>query len=172
MNVSLFVLCLLLTFQTYAQTQADSLRKSKLKAMVGKPFPDFDLTSIDGKNYKLADLKGKVVVLNFWFIECYPCLAEFPDLNKVVKNFEGKEVVFLALCAKGKIEKIRTLLKRRPIDYEVITSDFVYAKTLGVEIFPVNMVINTEGYLVYAEESYQEAIQEILTNKINEAFTK
>jgi thiol-disulfide isomerase/thioredoxin len=60
--------------------------------------PAFSVTSLEGKQYDLASLRGKTVVLNFWFLGCPPCVAEVPELNKLVAEFKDKNVVFLALA--------------------------------------------------------------------------
>lgn len=58
--------------------------------------PDFKLATIDGDTIELKKLKGKVVVLNFWFIECAPCIAEIPALNKLAEEYKSEEIVFIA----------------------------------------------------------------------------
>src|SRR5262249_20333011 len=50
--------------------------------------PAFNVTSLDGQKLDLSALKGKVVVLNFWFIDCPPCQAEMPSLNTLVSEFK------------------------------------------------------------------------------------
>ena len=56
---------------------------------------DFIVTTINGEHIKLSELRGKVVVLNFWFTKCGPCKLEIPDLNGLVNEFKDKDVVFL-----------------------------------------------------------------------------
>src|SRR5436190_22651200 len=58
--------------------------------------PAFNMTSVDGEKFELAALRGKVVVLNFWFTGCEPCVAEFTKLNHLVDKFENKGVIFIA----------------------------------------------------------------------------
>src|ERR687893_223477 len=58
--------------------------------------PAFSLTSMDGKKFELASLRGKVVVINFWFTGCPPCIEEMPKLNELVEKFKDKDVVFIA----------------------------------------------------------------------------
>jgi thiol-disulfide isomerase/thioredoxin len=55
---------------------------------------DFTLTNLDGKDVKLSDYKGKVVVLNFWATWCGPCRASFPHMQELVAEYKNKDVVF------------------------------------------------------------------------------
>src|SRR5262245_30857907 len=67
-------------------------------AVEGTMAPTFSLTSLEGEKFDLSALRGKVVVLDFWFIGCAPCVAEFGKLNDLVDKFKDKGVVFIALA--------------------------------------------------------------------------
>lgn len=58
-----------------------SVAAAEPRAVVGKPAPDFEMTMLDGSKTRLADLKGQVVVLNFWATWCVPCRKELPTLD-------------------------------------------------------------------------------------------
>jgi tetratricopeptide (TPR) repeat protein len=59
------------------------------------PAPDFSAIDLQGKTIRLADLKGKIVVINIWGIGCGPCIAEMPRLNELVKKYSNrKDIVF------------------------------------------------------------------------------
>ncbi|MGK0324190.1 MAG: thiol-disulfide isomerase/thioredoxin, partial [Psychroserpens sp.] len=60
------------------------------------------LEDIEGNSHTLESLKGKVVVINFWFINCKPCVAEIPDLNKLKAKFNNKDAVFVAIALDSK----------------------------------------------------------------------
>ena len=59
-------------------------------------YADLSLTTIDGEKYDTTSLKGKVVVLNFWFVDCPPCRKEIPELNKLVKKYDKKRHCFFS----------------------------------------------------------------------------
>src|SRR4051794_19465985 len=69
---------------------------SQARLSVGSPAPQFSGSGLDGNYYDLNDLKGKVVVVAFWSTRCEICHSEFPKYNKLIKTFDGKNVVFLA----------------------------------------------------------------------------
>src|ERR1700721_19361 len=81
-----------------AKLKSMTLVKVAGALQLGAPAPDFSLTSLDGKSYKLGELKGKTIVLNFWFTACMPCREEMPGLNELVKSYQNdRNVVFIAI---------------------------------------------------------------------------
>jgi cytochrome c biogenesis protein CcmG/thiol:disulfide interchange protein DsbE len=64
---------------------------------VGETVPDFILTTFDGKQIDIKDLRGKVVVINFWASWCGPCEEEAVELEQTYQNFKDQDVVFLGV---------------------------------------------------------------------------
>lgn len=104
----------------------------------------FSGTSLDGVKYDLAGLKGKIVVLNFWFIGCGPCRAEMPGLNELVREFKDKNVVFLSF-ASDEPEELREFLKTKPFDYKIVPSAFDVNRAYRVNVWPTHILIDPEG---------------------------
>ena len=65
----------------------------------GMPAPAFSVRTLDGRTLSLADLRGKVIVLSFWFIGCPACFAMEPKLNEFKARFAGTDVVFMAMTS-------------------------------------------------------------------------
>jgi peroxiredoxin/outer membrane lipoprotein-sorting protein len=68
---------------------------------IGKPAADFALKNLDGESVRLSELRGKIIVLNFWATWCPPCRAELPTFNKLAEQFKNKDVVFLGINDEG-----------------------------------------------------------------------
>lgn len=128
------------------QTDAEMPRKSDL---LGKPALPFSVTDINGNNYSLESLKGKVVVINFWFVECKPCVMEMPELNKLVEKFNNKDVVFLGFAMNEK-DKIEQFLKKTKYKYNIIPGAKDVVSTYGVTSFPMHIVIDKNAIITFS----------------------
>lgn len=110
----------------------------------GKALPDFELKDIKGNTVNSGNLRGKIVYINFWSVTCSPCIAEMPDLNKLVKKYRNnKQVVFIAIAPESK-ETIAKFLKSHTFNYTII-SGAAYFKQLGIEGYPVNFFVDKKG---------------------------
>jgi len=79
-----------------AMAKMNSLRMLKKKTSESPEALEFSVKDMDGKSFELSELKGKVVVINFWFVNCKPCVDEMPGLNKIVEKFKNNQnVIFL-----------------------------------------------------------------------------
>ncbi len=132
----------------------------------GEPALDFIATSLEGKHIKLSELRGKVVVLNFWFTKCGPCKLEMPDLNNLVNEFKDKDVVFLAITFNKK-EIIQQFLKSHTFNFTITPNANDVITMYGVQSYPTSIVINKEGKIVLKELGYRTNIKEVLANSIN-----
>ncbi len=121
--------------------------KVLLQGLVGCSAPDFEVETIDGATLKLGDLKGKVVVINFWFEACPPCIAEIPALNQLAEEYVADDVVFIAF-GRDKAESIQTFLTTTNFMYEHVSADQVLIENYCViGGWPTNMVLDKKGIL-------------------------
>ncbi|WP_051691577.1 peroxiredoxin family protein [Pedobacter borealis] len=116
----------------------------------GKTAPPFELNDINGKKYALQDLKGKVVVLNFWFAACVPCQHEMPELNKLKEKYKGKDVVFLAIGNDG-AKEIKEFLKTNTFNYTLLSDGKKTAGDYKVAAYPTSIVIDKNGIIKYSQ---------------------
>jgi len=115
----------------------------------GMTAPEFSVESIDGKRISLADLKGKVVVLSFWFIGCPSCRAIKPELNTFVAKFAGNsDVVFIAMTA-DPASAVKKYLAKEPFDYLQVTDAKPAMDRFVFAGFPKNIVISNTAEIVY-----------------------
>ncbi len=132
----------------------------------GELAKDFIATDLKGNNIKLSKLRGKVVVLNFWFIKCKPCITEMPHLNELKELYNSNDVEFLAVTFDKK-EMVEQFLDDHSFNYEIVANANDAINIYGVNSFPTNMVINQKGEIVLKEIGYRTNIKDVLKASIN-----
>ncbi len=92
--------------------KAEAARKYKCYLLKDKPAPDFTLPDLEGRQIHLADLKGKVVLLDFWAIWCGPCVEEIPQLVKLAGIYKDKPFVYYAINDDASAKDIQAFAKK------------------------------------------------------------
>jgi thiol-disulfide isomerase/thioredoxin len=128
-----------------------TLEQTLDNCIIGKEIPQFSFIGRSGKSYTNESLKGKVVVFNFWSVNCVPCLGEIPVLNRIhlsYKDNDDFELISILLDKEETLEKIlQGGLTKKRIVYEVIPdSKDLMKNTFKVgKIFPTNLFVDREG---------------------------
>ena len=131
------------------------LKKEILKDRVNKPAIDFALKGLDGKIVKLSELKGKVVVIDFWATWCGPCKASFPFLQQVYNKYkENPNVVILALntwereAGAEREALVKKFMEENKYTFPVLY-DEGFVEKYGVEGIPTKFVIDKKGMIQF-----------------------
>jgi peroxiredoxin len=113
--------------------------------MEGRPAPDFSLRSLDGQTYRLSELRGKVVVLNFWATWCLPCRVEIPLLKSLHSELEKDGLLILGLTQEP-VEQVASFVQENGMNYPVILDDrSEAADAYGIMGYPTVVVVNRDG---------------------------
>lgn len=131
-----------------ARLKASSKPKESTYFTTGKEVESFTSKDIDGNKIKLKDLKGKIVVLNFWFINCAPCQSEILELNKLVGEYKDSSIAFIAIAPDSRSE-LRSFLKTHPFEYTIIDNAQTIIDQYGVKSFPTHLIIDKDGKAAY-----------------------
>ncbi len=111
-----------------------------------QPAPDVEFQTLDGKPYRLSDLRGRVVVLNFWATWCMPCRSEIPELNEMQRELEARGLTIVGPAwddTAGGIKDFQNDLKQ---DYTVLLGgESVQEKFGGIPSLPTTFIIDREG---------------------------
>src|SRR5579862_4112531 len=109
---------------------------------------NFTLTDLEGKNWTFSELRGKVVLVNFWATWCPPCRKEMPDLEALYDQFKGEGLVILAISDED-AAKVRPFIAERQVTYPILLDPGRKVNDLfQVEEIPKTFVYNREGKLV------------------------
>jgi thiol-disulfide isomerase/thioredoxin len=108
--------------------------------------PPFTLSDLDGKSVAFADLRGKVVLVNFWATWCPPCRAEIPDLIKLQEKYRDKLVVIGVSEDEIPPEEVKAFATAQKMNYPVVMSTPEMSTIFkGVSALPTTFVIDREG---------------------------
>jgi peroxiredoxin len=142
-----------------AYFKADDKNRKKLRR---SSVNDLVMTDIHGNRYTTESLKGKVIVLDFWFTTCAPCIEEMPELNKIREEFGTDEVAYFGITFSEK-EKVEQFLERVTYDYTIVADAKDLCDKFGIRFYPTTLIIDKNGKIVYTGEfmGYKEKPKEV-----------
>lgn len=150
----------------YETAKRNALLDAFKTSLINKPIPPFKIPGLDYRVWESTQLRGRVIVMNFWFTTCGPCIKEMPVLNELASDYKYKNVVFLA-PAPEKATQIRKFLKRNPFKYNIIPAALSYINQLQVESFPTHLLIDKKGIVREVFIGYDHDIREKLQSTID-----
>ena len=113
------------------------------------PLATFELADLQGRNWSMADLKGKVAFINLWATWCGPCREELPFVQKLSQQLKDrKDVVILTLNTDEEVGKVEPFMKENKYTFPVLLGQ-AYADGNGVNSIPRNWVVSVDGKLVF-----------------------
>ena len=148
--------------QTTSENGDKQAQVSSQTAKKGEEVPDFELTGVDGKTYRLSDYKGKKVYLKFWASWCSICLASLPDTDELAKE-AGDDYVILTVVSPGqKGEQAEEAFKKwyKGLDYKdlpvLLDPSGQLLASYGVRSYPTQAFIDKEGKLVKTQPGFMD----------------
>jgi peroxiredoxin len=118
---------------------------------VGKPLTDFDIKDITGKRWKLDDLKGKLIFINYWFVNCKPCVEEIPLLMNLKREFSGSDIVFLAISPIDDKDILKQASDKLEFYYHQFSKEEAgkITESASVSAYPTYLLIDKKGVIRY-----------------------
>jgi thiol-disulfide isomerase/thioredoxin len=140
------------------------------RVKTGEDAPSTKLTFLDGKSVALADLRGKVVLLDFWATWCAPCIVELPHLIALHEKFgPRKDFLMIGVSLDSDETELRDFLKERKIEWPQCVGDNggATAEAFGVTGIPAVFLIGVDGKILAVNLFGAE-----LTAKVNEVLSE
>ena len=162
MAILAIVLCAALLFGGSLTAKAQNNRPTPEQATIvkdGQKAPNFEVQMFDGSTIKLSDLKGKVVLLNFWATWCPPCRAELARVEKdIIEKFKGEPFVFIPVSRGEKRETGAAFREKMGYTFPMgLDTDNSIYKLYAETYIPRNFLIGKDGKVVKASVGYDEA---------------
>lgn len=122
----------------------------ELKPYRGDRLPPFVLEDIDGKQYRLSDYRGKVVLVNFWATWCAPCVKEMPTMQRLKSKLGEKELLILAVNMGDDDASVRDFLKKIPLSFPILMDrQGSVSRQWKVYALPTSFVLDAKGTVTY-----------------------
>src|SRR6266480_109956 len=148
--------------------------QSGLKPPSGRSLaPDFNLKDIDGKDVKLADLKGKVVLVNFWATWCEGCQVEIPWFVEFQKEYAGRGLVVVGISLDDDGWKsVKPWIKEKKVNYPIVIGNEGLGKQYGLVGMPLTALVDRVGRIADVHQGIVEktATQEKIRDLLNESL--
>jgi peroxiredoxin len=148
-----------------------SAHAAKPSVMLGKPAPDFALKGLDGRNMRLSEFRGQVVLVNFWARWAGPSRQELPALEQINSTYQRAGLVILGVSIDEDLARAREFAASMHVSYPMLfdTAD-VTGSRYDIEKLPMTLLIDRGGTVRYSnvgfkrgdEKAYLEQIRELL----------
>ncbi|MEW5788586.1 MAG: TlpA disulfide reductase family protein [Pseudomonadota bacterium] len=125
---------------------AGHLAAAELKNLPPRPAPALSLPALGGGALGLEQLRGKVVLVNFWAVWCPPCRKEMPSMARLADKLAGKPFAILGVNVGESPEEIRGFLAKVPVNFPIVMdSEGQQLKAWQVFAFPTSYVLDRKG---------------------------
>lgn len=123
---------------------------------ISGPAPDFTLKSNSGKNIRLSDLRGQVVMINFWASWCGPCRQEMPILDDLYKRYSKLGFTLIGVNVEQDSSKANAYLKDIPVSFPILydTANQT-SKLYNVNAMPTTVMVDRNGNMRFIHHGYK-----------------
>ncbi|HEU4480173.1 MAG TPA: cytochrome c biogenesis protein/redoxin [Pyrinomonadaceae bacterium] len=130
--------------------------------------PTVELKTLEGKSFQLGELRGRVVLLNFWATWCIPCRSEIPELNNMHRDLETRGLSVVGVSTYDGADGVRNFWKDIKQDYQVVLGDQSVESQFAVSALPTTFILDREGRIrakIIGErrrDSFEAAVKPLL----------
>jgi len=133
--------------------------------------PDVQFTKLDGTAFRLQDLRGRVVLLNFWATWCIPCRSEIPSLSALQKDLDSRGLSVIGVSYDDTADLVQSFQKEIPQSYQVVLGGREVGSQLPASPLPTTYIIDREGRVrsKMIGERTREAFEEVIKPLLDES---
>ncbi|MFW6288334.1 MAG: peroxiredoxin family protein [Spirochaetota bacterium] len=136
-------------FAAAQTTSLGAVERADDHPLVGHPAPDFAVTDTRGNLWELSELRGRVVVLQFWSTTCHSCVHGLEIADGLARRYSDDDVVFLAPCVSNDAE-VEEFLAEHDVLVPVIGARLRMAHAFSVRRIPACVVVDPRGVVTHA----------------------
>ncbi|MBK7149971.1 MAG: TlpA family protein disulfide reductase [Bacteroidetes bacterium] len=142
------------------------------KPRLGDTLPAFELKDMNGHTVTKTDLIGKVVVINFWFSLCKPCLYEMPAINELAATYKGRSDILFLAPNWEKREPIEKFMTMQKMEYLVFPEAIPLIDALKIRAYPTSLVVGKDGKITASYAGGMVGIEGLLKTAIDSALAR
>ncbi len=133
------------------------------------PAPNFTLKSLSGENIKLNDLRGEVVMINFWASWCGPCRQEMPLLERLYKRYQPMGFTLLGVNVEEDSQMAINWLKDTPVTFPILFDrENEVSEKYHVIAMPTTLLLDRDGNIRFIHQGYQPGVEKAYKRQIRE----
>ena len=145
----------------------DAPMAEEVRALIDNPLrarvpiiPDFEIVTLDGRYLTSAELKGKVVLIDFWATWCAPCRAALPHLRRLAKRSEKEPFVILSISMDRDEAKLREAVAKEEMTWlQVRDEDGSLYRSFAVQGLPTYLLVDHQGAILYRTSGWSPRIE-------------
>ncbi|MDJ0806414.1 MAG: TlpA disulfide reductase family protein [Gammaproteobacteria bacterium] len=142
---------------------------ASIASTLQEPAPDFTLKSLSGENLKLSELRGEVVMVNFWASWCGPCRQEMPLLDQLYQRYQPMGFTILGVNVEEDPGLARKVLKEQPVSFPILFDRRNQVSELyQVSAMPSTFLVDRDGKLRFLHKGYKPGYEEHYQAQIRE----
>ncbi|MBL8096507.1 MAG: TlpA family protein disulfide reductase [Anaerolineales bacterium] len=127
------------------------------RAEIGSPISNFSLVDLNGATHQMADLKGRVVLINAWATWCPPCRAEMPALQEFYQAYQNQGFTLLAVNAGEDAATADAFIQQMGFSFPVLLDPGTNVLVgLGIDAFPTSILIDRDGTVATIHVGYYD----------------
>lgn len=167
-------LILLLLLGLIITTSLRAVESEGDRTKKGQTAPDFKVMSLDGELFKLSDMKGKVVMVNFFATWCGPCMKELPELEKQVwSRFKNKNFKLISIGREHTVAELKKFQSKKKFSFPIAADPKrqIYSK-YAEKYIPRNYIIDKDGKIIFQAKGFSQKelneMMELIANALKE----
>ena len=133
--------------------------------MIGTSSPDWQTTDLAGNAYSLRDLRGKVIVLDFWYRGCGWCIRSMPQVNAVSKQFKDEQVAVCGMNIRDTLDVARPVIERLKLEYPQLKAGKI-SEQYKIQGFPTLVILDQQGLIRDVHVGYSPTLKDDVVRSV------
>jgi thiol-disulfide isomerase/thioredoxin len=147
-------------------------RADRLGQVLNHPAGDWSLEDLSGKRHSLADYRGKIVLLDFWYRGCGWCMRAMPQVKQVASDFKNEPVVVLGMNTDRDKADAQFVVDKMHLNCDILRADQSVPQKYGVQGYPTLIIIDQQGIVRDVHVGYSPDLREKVVNTVRKLLPK